>query len=212
MQDKVGVTNGMIQANKIAQWRDGGVSLISRNTYRKAVGKHCSNQNEQSTHARPESAVHVIGPAGGGSTKLNAVAAEFTPSSAHQQTNNSWCAKYIADMTGVNGGHMANQAGKRIGNGHDSGAPVGGGVFNRFKTNYEQATIGGIENINVTQNETNSKRGFPHGTRLMNETADSLVNTHESDYGIYLNNNLQTLVSKRMCLCYDMRLIQKMLL
>jgi len=33
----------------------------------------------------------------------------------------------------------------------------------------------------------------------MIKTADSFVNTHETNCGIYLNINLQTLVSKRMC-------------
>jgi len=157
MQDKVIVTNGMIQANKTAQWRDSDASLISRNMYRKAVGKHCSEQNKQSTHARPESAVHVIGPAVGGSvntdvrpTKLNAVAAEFMSGSAHQQTNSSWCAEHVAGMTGVKMSHSASQGAVEVGNCLGNRAPVGVGTFNRFRTNNKQATTSGTGNINVT--------------------------------------------------------------
>jgi len=162
MQDKVIVANGMIQANQIAQCRDSDANLISRNVYEKAVGKHCSWRNEQSTHA-PETAVHVISPAVGGSvntdvrpTKLHAVTAEFTPSSAHQQTNTSWCAKYIADITGVNGDHMASQGGVMIGNGHDKGAPVGVGfLFGSkqimSKLQYAAQRISMLCNTKVTQ-------------------------------------------------------------
>jgi len=79
----------------------------------------------------------------------------------------------------------------------------GGSTFNRFRTNNEQATISGAGNINVTQNESRFERGFPCGTRPIGEPADSLINssinTDETDCCIYLNNNLQTLVSKRMC-------------
>jgi len=170
------------------------------------VGKHCSGQIARSTHVRPESALHLIGPEAGVSvntdvrpTKLNAVAVEFMPGSAHQQTNSSWCAEYIADMTGVSGGHSASQGAVGIGNGHGNGAPVGaGGAFNWFKTTNAQATISGTSNISVTQNESSKDKGFPCGMRPMGESADSLLNTEESDCCIYLNNNLQTLLSKRM--------------
>jgi len=129
MQDKVSITNGIIQANKsvCAQWRGSDECLIAQTTNGKAVGKHCLGQNAWSTHARPESAVHVIGLAVGGSvntdvrpTKLNAVAAEFLPGSANKPTNSSRCVQFIAVMTRhagnklytlatISGGHLASQ-------------------------------------------------------------------------------------------------------
>jgi len=56
----------------------------------------------------------------------------------------------------------------------------------------------GAYDMNVTQNESRTERGFPCGMRPMSESADSLINTVESDCCSYLNDNLQTLGSKRM--------------
>jgi len=118
MQDKVSITNGMIQANKsiCAQRRGSDECLLAQTIHGKAVGKHCLGQNTWSTHALPESAVHVVGSAVGVSvntevwpTKLNAVAAEFLPGSVNRPTNISRCAQFIAGMAGMSGGHRTSQ-------------------------------------------------------------------------------------------------------
>jgi len=47
MEDKVSITNGMIQANKsfCAPWRGSDECLMAQTTNKKAVGKHCLGQN-----------------------------------------------------------------------------------------------------------------------------------------------------------------------
>jgi len=94
------------------------------------------SQKACAAHERPELAVNVIGSAVGVSvntvgrpTKLDAVAAEFMPDSAHQHTNISWCAEHLAGMTVVRVGHSASQGAVDVGNGLGNGAPDGGGDF-----------------------------------------------------------------------------------
>jgi len=127
--------------------------------------------------------IDAIGSAGGVSvntevwpTKLCATA-EYRPRTAHQQTDSDWCANYVtdmeandykADMTGVSGKHTANQGDVGIDNGHSNGAPVVGGAFNRFSTNYGQAKISCTSNSIVTQSEIDND----WGVRPMFESAD----------------------------------------
>jgi len=91
MQDKVFITNGMIQANKslCVQWKGSDECLLAQTTNGKAVRKHGLSQNVWSTRAQPEPTIHMISAAVGVSvntevcpTKLNAVAAEFSPVAA----------------------------------------------------------------------------------------------------------------------------------
>jgi len=138
MQDKMSIINGLIHANKnlCAQWKGSDECLLAQTTNEKAVRKHGLVQNAWSTHARPETAVHVIGSAVGVSintevwpTKSNAVAAEFMPITANRQTNSSRCEHFIAGMTGISGGHPASRGAILIENGQGNKVPVGGGCF-----------------------------------------------------------------------------------
>jgi len=196
MRDRLELSNDVLFAcSKRWQGQDvGWCDSLKQNAFENSGWKHGMSQNACTKHERPQLLTIVFGRAAVGvsvntevcPTKLCAAAPEFRPRSAHQQTNSDWCAKYIADMMGSNGGHSANRGAVGIGN----EVPVGGSAFNRFKTNYEQATISGTCYINVTQNESNNGRGFPCGMRPMSESADSLINSNESDCFIYLNNNL----------------------
>jgi len=112
------------------------------------------SQKTCAAHKRPELAVNVIGSAIGVSvnrverpTKLNAVAAEFMPSSTHRQTISSWCASafllgsenrptnssrcelFLANMTAKSEGHPAIQGAVVHENGYGIGVPVGGACF-----------------------------------------------------------------------------------
>jgi len=91
-------------------------------------------ENSLWKHGSSQTAVCVIGSAVGVSvntdvwpTKLNAVAAEFSPASTNRPTNSSRCAKFIAGMTGINGGHPASRGALLVENGQDHEVPVGGG-------------------------------------------------------------------------------------
>jgi len=105
--------------------------LLAQTSNGKAVRKHSLSQNEQFTHARPESTVHVIGSALGGvsintevwPTKLSAVAAEFLP------TNSSRCAQIIVGLADSSGGYWASWGAVLNENGQDNKVPVEGGVL-----------------------------------------------------------------------------------
>jgi len=138
MRDRLEIVIGVIFACS-KQWQGEGedwCDSLKQNGVGIFLWKHGLSQNARIEHEWPESIKNVIGSAVGVSvntngrpTKLNAVAAEFIPGSAHQQTNSSLCAEYISDMTGVRGGHSASQGAVGIGNGHVNEAPVGGGVL-----------------------------------------------------------------------------------
>jgi len=206
MQGRVETANYIIFA--FSKQRKDGIAekdCLMQIAAKNLLGKHWSGQNAWSTHARPESAVHVIGPVVGvsvntdvRSTKLNAVAAEFMPGSAHKQTNSSWCAKFIANMTGISGGHSASRGAVEVGNSHGNGVPVGGMLLIKLKRIMHRLQYAVRVTSMLRKKESNYDRGFPCGMRPMSKSADSLINTCEHDDGIYLNSNLQTFVSKRM--------------
>jgi len=113
--------------------------------------------NENENTCDEQSTVNVIGPAAGVlvntevlPTKLCA-AAEYRPSTAHHKTDSDVRANdvkdlaandYKADNTDVSGKHPANPGDVGIGDGHGKGTPVGGGAFNKLRTNYEHDMIG----------------------------------------------------------------------
>jgi len=107
-------------------------------------------------------------------------------------------------------------------NGQNKVVFVGGSALNGAKPTFAQATIGGMHNMNGTENESENETGFPHRAgmtrRPIMESADSLINTarpitHEYNCASYVTDDLQTLVSKRMSylskhaaaerVCYD---------
>jgi len=79
------------------------------------------------------------------------------------------------------------------------------GVLNEVRPHYIQAAVRDAYSTNSAQNESKNYAGFPHITGMAKrpkmESADAVINaamptTNENNWGIYLTDNLQTLVSK----------------
>jgi len=124
--------------------------------------KHGFSHNACSAHALPEPAVNVIGSVVGGSvnkdvrpTKLNAVAAEFSPGST-----NSFCAEFISGMTGNNGGHSASREALVVKNEQGNGFSVGGCALIKVRPTYAQATMRGADDMNYAQTKVKMTRVF----------------------------------------------------
>jgi len=154
MRDRLEISNDVIFTCS-KQWQGKGVDWcdsLKQNAVENLWLKHGMSEKACAAHERPELAVNVIGSAVGVSvnmvgrpTTLDAVAAEFMPSSTHrQQTNSSWCAAafllgsknrstnssrcelFLANMTAMNGGHPASQGAVVHENSQGHGFPVGG--------------------------------------------------------------------------------------